>query len=174
MIVTTSQQGLSTRQDYLLSTEKRQYKQLQHVLREHYLWGRSLFHPSVLNVCLLHPNTASAGIKTFQASHDLGQKQALKEKEQNCLLTACQDQAPGNSSSVNSQSVSEPRGLLLSRCWDLSVKSFYNRHMSTHGQIAAVKVICSVFSSVLFCIRQIQETNTFSNILFCWNWQEAS
>lgn len=116
---------------------------------------RSLFHPSVLNVCLLHPNKASAGIKTSQASHDLGQKQIFKEKEQNCLLTACQDQALGTSSSVNPQSVSEPRGLMLSRSWDFSVKSFYNRHMSIHGQIAAVTVICSVFSSILFCIRRI-------------------
>lgn len=90
-------------------------------------------------------NKAFGGIKTSQTSHDLGQKQAFKEKEQNCLLTACQDPTLGTSSSVSPQSLSEPRGLLLSRPWDFSVKSFYERRMSIHRQTAAVKVIYSAF-----------------------------
>lgn len=71
-----------------------------------------MFYQSVLDVCLLQPNKASSGIKTSQTSHDFGQKQAFKEKEQNFLMTACQDYTPGTSSSVNPQSVSEPRGLM--------------------------------------------------------------
>jgi hypothetical protein len=77
-----------------------------------------------MSVCLLHSNKAFGGIKTSQTSHDLGQKQAFKEKEQNCLLTACQDHTLGTSSSVSIQSMSEPRRLMLSRPWDFLSKAF--------------------------------------------------
>lgn len=87
-------------------------------------YGRGLSYPSALDVCLLDPNKAWWQKNISSWSLFRAEQEPLKKKEQNCLVTACQDYTLGTSSTVNLQSVSEPRGLMLSRSWDFLSKAF--------------------------------------------------
>lgn len=85
-----------------------------------------------------------------------GRARAFKEREQNCLVTACQDHTPGTSTTVNLQAISEPRGLMLSRSWIFCQRLFKEAHVRNRERISAdksitkaVKVICLVFFSIL-------------------------